>query len=405
MGWRRRWRRPRVVWFYGSRPKPVRTRPPRVSRHWHRPRRIPWPSVGLYGITLILATLALWRTSPRPWVVVPVTGNLLGQGHKSWLARSLESLHVSRASTRSWLNQGIPILGLTTESQPFQWRWRSWVLTGLTDLSGVRLTSLNALLQLEIPALRLVPTPKAIATTPPPKPLPSYSGQNATMAGLPGVGSRIWAELGSKPLVGIYQTHSSESFWPAIPSGSPTANSSNWSKTIVQVGWWLANDLHQRGIGVVQSRVNNMSDGLLASYNKSYYTAKQLIKWYPSVRVLIDLHRAQASQAATTTTIHGIKSAQILIVVGTNKVLPNPYWHQNLTFAMRLAKALDGVAPGILRGNGIDMVPYRYNQQLMPADVLIEIGGVDNTLQEERVAAAELAKALAIVAPSGGGAP
>lgn len=365
---------------------------------------MPWTSVSLYGITLALATLVLWRTPSRPTVAIPVTGHLAGQGHQSWLASNLGALHVSRGSLISWMNQGIPLLGLTAESEPFRWRWRSWVLTGLIDLSGVRLTSLPALLELEIPALRLVPTELRAPTTPS-KPLPPPSGQDATLSGLPGAGSRIWAKLGTNPLVGIYQTHSTESFWPVLHPGSPTANSTHWSDTIVQVGWWLANDLNQRGIGVVQSRVNNMSDGLLASYNKSYYTAKQLLKWYPTVRVLIDLHRGQASGSVTTTTIHGTKAARILIVVGTNKVLPNPYWHQNLTFAMRLAKALDAIAPGLLRGNGIESVPYRYNQQLMPADVLIEIGGPDNTLAEERVAAADLARALSIVVTSKGAVP
>lgn len=398
MGWRRRWRRPRVVWFFGKRPRPRRPRPPRASKRWAGPRRVPWTSVSLYGITLTLATLVLWRTPVGPSVAVPVTGNLAGQGHQSWLSNQLETLHVSRASMLSWLHAGIPILGLTAEPAPFQWRWRSWALTGLMDLSGVRLTSLNALLALEIPALRAVPK---VTTVPVPvtahKVVPRPSAQDATMAGLPGSNARIWAELGHKPEVGIYQTHSTESFWPLLPSGSPTANSSQWSHTIVQVGWWLATDLHQRGIGVVQSRVNNMSEGLLASYNKSYYTAKQLLQWYPTVKVLIDLHRGQASSAVTTTTVKGIKTAAILIVVGTNRVLPNPYWNQNLTFATRLAKALDQVAPGILRGNGIDMVPYRYNQQLMPQDVLIEIGGPDNTLKEEQQAATDLAEALSLV--------
>ena len=178
------------------------------------------------------------------------------------------------------------------------------------------------------------------------------------------------------------------------------ADSTAWSKTIVQVGWWLSQDLSQLGVSVVQSRVDNMKDGLLASYNTSYYTAKQLLRWYPSVKVLIDLHRGQAGGSETTGIVHGIKMARILIVVGTNKLLPDPYWHQNLAFAMRLAKELGVVAPGILRGNGIDMVPYRYNQQLMPNDLLIEIGGPDNTLAQERYAAHDLAEALAQIIPS-----
>jgi len=88
-------------------------------------------------------------------------------------------------------------------------------------------------------------------------------------------------------------------------------------------------------------------------------------------------------------------------VVGTGQLLPNPYWHQNLAFALRLVRALDRAAPGILRGDGVETVPYRYNQELLPADVQIEIGGPENTLEEEREGAWYLAEALADVIRAG----
>ena len=344
-----------------------------------------------------MALIVLWRVPPRhPGPAVPVLGHLGSDGRHSWLQNSLSILQQSPASLRDWVNQGIPLLGIVMHPKPFSWHWKSLIITGLTDISGVRLNSLNALMAVEIPALNAIPPVTAPSRS---KPLPTPVGQDAVMEGLPGDGSRVWAQLGHSHLVGIYQTHSRESFWSELTPGTPMADSTTWSKTIVQVGWWLSQDLSQLGVSVVQSRVDNMKDGLLASYNTSYYTAKQLLRWYPSVKVLIDLHRGQAGGSETTGIVHGIKMARILIVVGTNKLLPDPYWHQNLAFAMRLAKELGVVAPGILRGNGIDMVPYRYNQQLMPNDLLIEIGGPDNTLAQERYAAYDLAEALAQILP------
>lgn len=258
------------------------------------------------------------------------------------------------------------------------------------SLTGVRFDDLASLLRTELPMLPAEPSPK----TPVPA---SPGGRDQMMAGLPGQGGRVWAVLGARPVVGIYQTHSRESFWPALPPGTPTPYTTQWDKTIVQVGWWLAQDLYRNGVGVVQSRVDNMADGILASYNLSYYTAKRLLRWYPSVRILIDLHRSQDPGSETTVVVHGQRVARILLVVGTNQLLPNPYWHENYQFALRLARALNQVAPGVVRGNGIETVPYRYNQQLMANDLLIEVGGPDNTLAEERYAVDDLAEAIADV--------
>jgi stage II sporulation protein P len=269
---------------------------------------------------------------------------------------------------------------------------------GVRTLTGVRYANLHALFRLEIPTLAAV---KPVRITPiKRKSVPHHHRvQDEIDPALPGDGGRVWAELGKAPVVGIYQTHSSESFWPYVPAGSATAYSTDWSKTIVQVGWWLAQDLHNLGIAAVQSRVNNMSEGLLASYNKSYYTAKTLLRWYPSVRLLIDLHRASSDLAPATISGHPV--AKILIVVGTDKLLPNPYWQQNLKFAKKLSHALRMVAPEILEGSGIDIVPYRYNQQLIPADLMIEVGGPNNTLQEESYAVGALAHAIRILMNDG----
>ncbi len=283
----------------------------------------------------------------------------------------------------------MPLIGLARQPAGFALHWQSIAMAGLADISGVHLTSLNGLLQFEIPTMALVQSTIARPITPMPRP----PQQDQRLPGLPGDNARVWAELGNRPLVGIYQTHSHEAFFPALPAGTTAAYSTVWSTTIVQVGWWLAQDLRSHGVGVVQSRVDNMSEGLLASYSRSYYTAKQLLRWYPDVHLLIDLHRAPDTVPAVT--VHGVQMAPIMIVVGTNKLLPNPYWHQNLEVALHLAKALKAVAGGILLGKGIDMVPYRYNQQLMPGDLMIEVGGPNSTLAEERYAVHELALAVA----------
>lgn len=411
----RHWPRPTIIWLFRLRkrkwPKsrtsslPIAGAPPKTAR-WglRKPVRLPLGMFALYGLGLVIAFGILLKIPARSSKTLPVTGNLgPPRARASWLNSTIKRLPVGPSSVRSWMNQAIPLLGnLDKAHHSMVWDAKTIMIAAIQDISGVQLTSLSAILQMEIPGMAAAHTkgkPTALPTSQKSshKPLPRTSAQDAIMQGLPGDKGRVWAELGTKPVVGIYQTHSYESFWPSLSGGVSTAYSTQWSKTIVQVGWWLAQDMHQAGVGVVQSRVNNMSEGVLASYSKSYYTAKQLLRWYPSVRVLLDVHRGQGPLKDTTATVHGVKMGNIQIIVGTNKLLPNPYWHQNLQFAMHLATALKSVAPGILRGKGIDMVPYRYNQQIMPADLLVEIGGDHNTLAEERYAAHELSLALAQV--------
>lgn len=380
-------RHPIVIWL----------RRTRKNRYWAHKRRlaragarIPWSSAGLYGMALLLAALVLWKVPARSSIITVSTQPQV-TSRPSWMDRLVASWNVPESTLRSWLDQGVPLAGLVLSRHRVQAHLGELMAMGVRALTGVHYADLHALLQVEIPALGVVkplnvrPVKKRVVPARP-------KAQNAVDPNLPGDGGRVWAVLGADPIVGIYQTHSTESFWPYVPAGSATADSSDWSKTIVQVGWWFAQDLHLIGISVVQSRVNNMSQGLLASYNKSYYTAKTLLKWYPSVRILIDLHRAPSNR--TPATIAGKSVAKISFVVGTDKLLPNPYWHQNLAFAEKLSRRLNAIAPGILEGSGIDVVPYRYNEQLMPGDLMIEVGGPNSTLAEESNAVYELARAI-----------
>ncbi|MCL6563707.1 MAG: stage II sporulation protein P [Firmicutes bacterium] len=389
-----RWRVPWVIWRV-RRPARPRLRWPRRTR-WGRPPRRPWripPMAWAYLASLGVAAAVFWAGRKPEATAVPVTAPLgVPAPRLSWLDRILDFAARNPSAAQSWLEQGI--LGMGQRPTPLA--WQALVTQAAETLVGVRLSNLTAVLAMELPGLQ--PAAPSPAPSPPPASPPAPAGQrDQVMPGLPGLGGKVWAQLGARPVVGIYQTHSRESFWPELPPHSPTPYTTEWDKTIVQVGWWLAQDLYQAGVGVVQSRVDNMADGVLASYNLSYYTAKRLVRWYPTVRVLIDLHRGQASGSETTAVIHGQKVAKILIVVGTNKLLPNPYWHENYQFALALARALEQVAPGIVRGQGIETVPYRYNQQLMANDLLIEVGGPDNSLAEERYAVHDLAEAIAAV--------
>lgn len=375
-----------LVWVIGRLAPPKPALPARADRQ--EDEGSVWSALASYGLVTVLALLILSVTDKPSPRVLPTVGPISHTPRPRALSQWFRAFHIGTPSVRDWFIDGVPLVAWVQGNLPNPWtvHWRSLSAAAVSAVTGTPLTSLSGLMVSAVPAMSVAPLP-AVSEAPP-------AELERKEAGLPGDNGRVWAVLGQDPVVGIYHTHTHESF-TSVTGASADPYSTDWSKTIVQVGWWLAQDLNGYGLGVVQSRVDNMSQGMLASYGLSLRTAKDLLRWWPSVRVLLDIHRGNAALDQTLTTIHGAKTAKILIVVGTNQLLPNPHWHENLEFALKLSQELKAIAPGILRGNGIDTVPYRYNQQLLPADLLVEIGGPDNTLEQERRAASELAAALA----------
>lgn len=389
-------RRPRIIWLPRARRKPRPKRPKRIAGDSRptvsapSPPARPRPMFWLYVSTLAVAAAILWATPSRSSRVVPVGAPTYSGLQLSWFSRALARTRVTVRAAETWIRSGIPLLALRP---PLSNRidWSSLVGAGLADLAGTPLDSLQGILAQEVPNLRAVAPP---GNMPPHRIRQVSGGGAASSAGLPGDGGKIWAVLGPRPVVGVYQTLSMQSFSSELPPGTTLYYTREWDKTIVNVGWHLALALKQDGIPVVQARVNNMAGGLLAAYYTAYQTAHRLLSDFPSVRVLLDVQRGQGDAKATTAVIHGVPMARVTLMVGTGQILPDPHWRENYAFAKRLKQALAQTAPGIIGPSGIDVVPYRYNQQLLAQDLIVEIGGPDNTMAEETRSAVAVAAAL-----------
>ena len=209
-----------------------------------------------------------------------------------------------------------------------------------------------------------------------------------------------WDLTVEEPTVLILHTHGTESYTKA--PGEQYKESSAYrtldeSYNMVSLGDHLAQALEAAGIGVIHDR--SLHD--YPSYNGSYSAARKSIasylKEYPSIQLVLDLHRDASgdnkNQLKTAATVDGVKSAQLMLVVGTNGTgLSHPNWEENLSLALKLYTQLERRAPGICRY--ISLRAQRFNQDQHPGALIVEIGGAGNSHAEAITATDLLAKAI-----------
>lgn len=158
----------------------------------------------------------------------------------------------------------------------------------------------------------------------------------------------------------IYHTHSDESYIPTDGKDSRPGKGS-----IYEVGDVLTETLENAGISVTHSRKAHDPHDVNA-YNRSRRTAVQLLKERPDA--IFDIHRDSGPSRPYYTTINGIDTSRIMMVVGRS----NPNMRVNLAYAKRIKARADKLYPGLVRGIFIGRGDY--NQDLYPTAMLFEIG-------------------------------
>lgn len=201
--------------------------------------------------------------------------------------------------------------------------------------------------------------------------------------------------FGLHPLVLIYHTHGQESFLPAtgkLLSPDP-------QQDVVRLGAALAGDLFSEyGIPAAHLRTAFDAPGTVGAYVRSLAGVQKVLARHPSLHLLLDLHRDQAPAPQTTAVIGGQGVARVMIVVGDDQTLPEPNWRRNAAWAVEMASAFRRAYPGLLRtyqGHPYYSDGGRFNQQLSPAALLLEIGGTHNTMAEELRGVQLVARVLA----------
>ncbi|MBE3519353.1 MAG: stage II sporulation protein P [Firmicutes bacterium] len=204
-----------------------------------------------------------------------------------------------------------------------------------------------------------------------------------------GEATPVTVSAAAKPLVAVYHTHATESFLPVTGKNRPEdAFSDDPAHNMLRVGEFLVSELRKLGIPVVHSRTVHDAGSRVGAYARSEVTVKRLKETYPELAVLIDVHRDSQRGDLTTAVIKGKRYAKVMAVVATE----NPSWMANYSFARDVLDALDRKCPGISRGIFYESAVY--NQKYSPMALLIEVGGVDNTLEECEASMKALASAL-----------
>lgn len=197
-------------------------------------------------------------------------------------------------------------------------------------------------------------------------------------------------------IVFVYHTHNRESWNSEVQEGE--SNASSKSKNITLVGKRLAKQLESKGMKTMVSDTDypTMVPDYEWSYSYKYSrkTVKEAIASNDQLQFFFDLHRDSQARKYTTAEINGESYAQVYFIIGQR----NPNWKENEAFAKKIHEKLEKKYPGLSRGiwgKTASSGNAEYNQSLAAQNVLIEVGGVDNTLEESYRTADALAEVIA----------
>lgn len=183
------------------------------------------------------------------------------------------------------------------------------------------------------------------------------------------------------PIIYIYNSHQLENY------NSENLDIYGITPNVLMASYLLKEKLNSKGLSTIVEDTN-MSEFLTLNgwdHSGSYKASRIFIldkkNKYSSLKYFIDIHRDSVNKKVSTVNINGKGYARILFVVG----LEHDNYFSNLKTMESINKISNKYYPGLSRGiykkegagvNGI------YNQDISPNSILIEVGGVDNNIDE-----------------------
>jgi len=185
----------------------------------------------------------------------------------------------------------------------------------------------------------------------------------------------------NNPIIYIYNSHQLENY------DNENLEIYGITPNVLMASYILKEKLNKLGISTIVE-TTNLSDFLNANgwdHSSSYKASRLLlldnISKYDSLEYFIDIHRDSVSKSVSTVTIDNKNYAKILFVVG----LEHDNYQANLDNMNKLNALAEKYYPGLSRGvykkqgSGVNGI---YNQDINANVILIEVGAVENTIEE-----------------------
>lgn len=225
------------------------------------------------------------------------------------------------------------------------------------------------------------------------------------------VGKELESELGftpektDKPQVLIVHTHTCESYLK-YDTGyyyeSYYPRTTDNSENVCAVGEEIAKSLNARGIVTLHDTTQHDNPSYNGAYDRSMETIQKYLKKYPSIKVVLDIHRDAFSadsdgsmKKPVFTTPDGQTASQIMIMAGcdVDGIRDFPDWRYNLRFALKLQHKAETLYPGMTRP--LNYGDFAYNMKANTGSLLIEVGTDGNSLNEVKLTGSLLGNVIA----------
>ncbi len=206
---------------------------------------------------------------------------------------------------------------------------------------------------------------------------------------------------GEEPRILIVHTHATESYtqapgWEYEDLGNYRTLDENHN--MLRVGRLVADILNEAGVVTLHDKTLHDYPSYNGSYTRSLATIQGYLERYPSIQMVIDVHRDaieddEGNQMSTAFSLEEESSARIMLVVGTDEGgLFHPNWQENLSWALKIQAGMERLYPGLPRT--LSLRDQRFNQHMTPGSVLVEIGTAGDTLEQALRAAERFAHTL-----------
>ena len=201
-------------------------------------------------------------------------------------------------------------------------------------------------------------------------------------------------EKNGLPQVLIMHTHTTETFMEKESdyyTEEFKSRTTDNSKNMAKIGDIIAKKLNSNGIKTLHDTTKHDYPEYTGSYGRAATTINGYLKKYPSIKIVLDLHRDSVSSSdgktKLVTTINGKKAAQIMLVMGsqTGSIKDFPNWKENLSLAFKLQQTIEAKYPTLARP--VMLASKKYNQSLTKGSLLLEFGTEVNTLDEAKYSA------------------